>query len=617
MHSFWAYLTALIFLASAFLAIPVAAQPEQPVDGVHRLGGTFMTGTLDDVLDQAPAGELVPFFETESKAFEHVRYHQLVDDIRVFGASASEHTSLKHPEMRISHADLVPSGIETTGSFDLDKDTAVDLVKSHLEIGALVPHTSVATDPVWFHDGDVLRAAYEVQLTAIDPAGSWSVVVDGASGEVLAKVTKSEITHDHGHETRALSTPEVSRLLSGLPLDPSDPAHTDAHDPGFEPTRADYDATLFQINPIVAMQEAEFRDNPAGIDDGSFEDSMVQVTIKNIQEGLPLQTDRAWVVDALTVPVAGLDLDFRRDDPRFQEVMVLYNVEVALDIMEEQGYGDLLSYEQVRAISRVPSPLPNALATQDPVTGQGYIIFFYRAPIVPPLYDDDIGFASTAEDGEVVVHELGHLFHFAAAPGVSFGAWAEGSADFFAALLLEGDGLSEGYGDPCITEWFAGYLESSMPEWDELHCLRVLDNDLVYPDDATGAGHHDGQFWSGANWEIRQEIGQNASIQLFMESLFLTPGSASNFTVLADTVMHADCGLSDCANRDVIRGSFEGKSIAVSALPEEFMELIAASENATGADTDDLEEAIPAPAFVAVVALVFASVIAVRARLRR
>jgi hypothetical protein len=57
--------------------------------------------------------------------------------------------------------------------------------------------------------------------------------------------------------------------------------------------------------------------------------------------------------------------------------------------------------------------------------------------------------------------------------------------------------------DPaCVADWDATSYTSDVP-----HCLRRVDEDLVYPDDLVGQVHADGRIWSRALWEIRGAVG--------------------------------------------------------------------------------------------------------------
>ncbi len=115
------------------------------------------------------------------------------------------------------------------------------------------------------------------------------------------------------------------------------------------------------------------------------------------------------------------------------------------------------------------------------------------------------GRVDDAEDGEVILHELGHQIHFSQ------------STTFFA--TVEAGGISEGFGDywaGTVGEWAAGPTSdpACIADWDAVsytagpvHCLRRLDRDLSYPEDLIGAVHRDGQIWSHALWNLRTAIG--------------------------------------------------------------------------------------------------------------
>jgi hypothetical protein len=115
------------------------------------------------------------------------------------------------------------------------------------------------------------------------------------------------------------------------------------------------------------------------------------------------------------------------------------------------------------------------------------------------------GGVDDAEDGEVILHELGHQIHFSASPTfystVEAGGIGEGFGDYWAATVSEW--ATGGEPDPeCIAEW-----DSISYTTGPVHCLRRLDRDLMYPADLTGRVHRDGQIWSHALWNMRTAIG--------------------------------------------------------------------------------------------------------------
>jgi Zn-dependent metalloprotease len=115
------------------------------------------------------------------------------------------------------------------------------------------------------------------------------------------------------------------------------------------------------------------------------------------------------------------------------------------------------------------------------------------------------GGVDDAEDGEVILHELGHQIHFSQ------------SSTFFA--TTEAGAISEGFGDywaATVSEWATGGEPDPecIAEWDSIsytrgpvHCLRRLDEPKMYPTDLDGEVHSDGEIWSHALWNLRGEIG--------------------------------------------------------------------------------------------------------------
>lgn len=607
----------ILALCVALWTVPtVSATASDAEDPTERLvEESFVVEELDDALtDVDHAGELAPAHETDTRAFETVRYEQRVDGIPVHGAFASEHRP-HEADWTVSHYALAPAAMSPGSSFELAEDEAVDRVLDALD-ATLVPDLEPQAEQVWWPGEDSLRAAFEVRLASMDPVGSWTVVVDAADGEVLDRTNLDPGFAEHP-DPAAAQTPATEVDAPGLE------APAPAVDGGADERGINVTAHPFQVNPIVGLQEAGFRDNPAGIDDGSFEDARQQVGFDGVYQRDRLQTEHVRIQDALTVPTGQQELDFRRDDPRFVELMTAYYTDLALEEMEALGYEDFFDYEQVHSVTRAPSPLPNAFATS--LAGQGYNVFFYKAPAAST--GGFGGFASLAEDGEVVVHELAHLFHFAFAPGVSgdwYGAFAEGTADYYASVILEAE--SGGFGDPCVGEWATTYFDaagSDVPQHGDLVCIRVLDNNLTYPDDMAGdpddpgSGHYNGQFWSGAQWEIRQEIGRNESLVLVTEALQAMPENLDSIEDLVAATVTADCALTNCTRVDTIEGAFEEKEIPIPELDLEGLDETPVDEELNATETDDGEDAsgVPGPGVAgALASIALAVALGVRSR---
>lgn len=483
------------------------------------------------VLPLASAGagtdeELREYWRYESHAFEHIRYHQVVDGLRVLDASASRHASNGAVAFTLEHEDLADTS-ERAGAFLVPEAAALATARQALTVpGPLLDAPRL--ERVWVQTDDGLRKAYAVSLSP-EAKGHFRVVVDGATGAVL--------------EVRDLAW------------------------------YAEVPARVFRVNPIVGLQDPALQDNPLNLDDGRFAAAMMDVSVNLSGEGF--RSDDVIITDALLAP--GDELVFDRADPRFLEVMALHYMERAFDAFDRLGYGDLIE-DPVRVRAHAlpmfgvfPATGPDAYA------GNGQVTVFYRAPSLWLEGPDSFqaGTASSGEDADILVHELGHILHAAANPDVEPGwgwIWGEGNGDILAALILEEE--HDGFGQDCIFEWLATYYHPSFSfRKDDLLCMRVLDNDLVWPDDQFGPtdeyqwAHENGQFWAGAVWDIYQGIGRDAALTLWIESLFLVPAEMTGFEDMGEALLIADLALTGGTRGTLIREAFAAKGVALSPPP--------------------------------------------------
>jgi Zn-dependent metalloprotease len=117
------------------------------------------------------------------------------------------------------------------------------------------------------------------------------------------------------------------------------------------------------------------------------------------------------------------------------------------------------------------------------------------------------GGVDDAEDAEVIVHEYGHAVHASQVPGYGASLDAGSIGEAFGDYLGVTVGLAAAaqYGWPvkapeaCVADWDSVSYTSDTP-----HCLRRLDTDLTV-DDREGEVHFDGQIWSAALWDIRND----------------------------------------------------------------------------------------------------------------
>lgn len=204
------------------------------------------------------------------------------------------------------------------------------------------------------------------------------------------------------------------------------------------------------------------------------------------------------------------------DDP-FAEVNAYYHVTRAAAYFAESfdhEFGSDIEIYTNFFISQ-PNDCANAYYAQD-MMGNDLLIY--------GQYEMDFGY-----DGDVVLHEFGHLINHDRAPltmeyfyyddhGMYAGPGAidEGMADYWSASLQDSS---------THAEYSSGALGMG----------RDLDNDFTCPGDVVGESHHDGQVISGAGWEIREALGAELTDDLMYEALGLI-GSRPTLGEFAEAV---------------------------------------------------------------------------------
>jgi zinc metalloprotease ZmpB len=240
---------------------------------------------------------------------------------------------------------------------------------------------------------------------------------------------------------------------------------------------------------------------------------------------------------------------YRRNQDEFEQVMAYYW------ITESQTYiHDVLGFGKTRrAINNGPQDVrinqwgvDNSFATNDHKKVE---LRFGKGGV------DD------AEDAEVILHEYGHAIHFA--QNFSFaseeaGAISEGFADYWAVTVSDVVATALGVPEleplPCVADWDATSYTSTVP-----HCLRTVDKNLHYPADLNGEVHHDGQIWSRALWDIRQNLGHVKADTIILQGSFDFPGTT--MTDLAKSTVAAAQGLFGAGAAAVVTQAFVDRGI--------------------------------------------------------
>ena len=118
------------------------------------------------------------------------------------------------------------------------------------------------------------------------------------------------------------------------------------------------------------------------------------------------------------------------------------------------------------------------------------------------------------------MHEYGHSVQDSQVPGfgtnLESGSIGEGFSDYLAVAVTEWAAGSGKAKDPaCVADWDSVSYTRTAP-----HCLRRLDGTKVYPADAQGEVHADGEIWSSALWAIRGSLGDTAGSRVIINAQF-------------------------------------------------------------------------------------------------
>ena len=220
---------------------------------------------------------------------------------------------------------------------------------------------------------------------------------------------------------------------------------------------------------------------------------------------------RARTLEPKLRTAANVEL-LRAKDDRFEQVMAYFWVTEAQKYIQSLGFGS--TYRPIN------------MESQDIRINQFGIDNSYSWDKNDVLRFGKGG-VDDAEDAEVILHEYGHaMLDSQSTPFGAFGASAEAGA------------MHEGFGDywavtvsaviaptadlPCVADWDAVSYTSGTP-----HCLRRVDTNLHYPEDLNGRVHHDGQIWSRALWDIRNDLGHvKADTIILMAQFSFAPDSS-------------------------------------------------------------------------------------------
>ena len=263
---------------------------------------------------------------------------------------------------------------------------------------------------------------------------------------------------------------------------------------------------VFFPNPVAYLQDQSLTDQKDA-DYPELQPAYVTVALTNLDGSGYLVGDWANIRNEVGAPAYSDTNTFLYDrhDDRFEQVMAYYWVTEAQKYIQSLGFGTLYR--------------PINMESQDIRINQWGLDNSYSWDKQDVLRFGKGG-VDDAEDAEVILHEYGHaMMDSQAEPfgnfgtSVEAGSIGEGFGDYWAVTVSN---VIAPTPDPaCVADWDSVSYTISEP-----HCLRRVDLNLHYPEDLIGAVHHDGQIWSRALWDIRNELGNEVADTLILEAQF-------------------------------------------------------------------------------------------------
>jgi hypothetical protein len=306
--------------------------------------------------------------------------------------------------------------------------------------------------------------------------------------------------------------------------------------------------SVFVPNPVQELGTetlTDQKDSDAAVPASAYHD----VTLTNLDGSGFLHGDWATVVSETGNPAYSPTNTFRytRSDDRFEQVMAYYWVTQSELYLQSLGFGKWLPPVdmQPQRVRINQYGADNSFTTDQP----SLEVRFGKGGV------DD------AEDGEVILHELGHAIHFS--QGFAFAseqadAISEGFGDYWAVTV--GDIVRQAVGvatrEPlaCVADWDSTSYTTDVP-----HCLRRVDEDLHYPGGLNGEVHHDGEIWSRALFDIRNGLGHVEADTIIVESSMTFLGTT--MPQLAQTTVSTAQSMYGTKAANVVFAAFHARGI--------------------------------------------------------
>jgi len=396
----------------------------------------------------------------------------------------------------------------------MSSDEAVSIARDFLETNQL---QRAESELMIYAPNGPGRLVHQVDVVTYH--GAWDILVDAVSGDVFRSEPTTHLRDPH-------ATHSTSDVLPATQPIKERPANVQ---------RVDGSGWVFDPDPMstAGAQYGEipgFKDND-NADSPELTAQLKERTLPDLSfDGTNFSLTGPWAdMQDVESPQRGSfeqsssDFHFTRSQPAFEGVNSYFHLDNSMRYINETLGFELKPIYYDGGVRFDPHWGDNTVNAQY-LGGEGRLRF-------------GEGGVDSAEDADIVLHELGHGLHDWVTDG-NLGrthGLSEGSSDYWAASYTRGLGL--------MSESDPGY--HTLARWGLRPSFggRTVDYGGRYPFDLTGAIHTDGQIWASAVMAVWDELGQQTTDLLFLEALSMlgtgsTTEDAARAIVLADTLLN-------------------------------------------------------------------------------
>ncbi len=387
--------------------------------------------------------------------------------------------------VNLEHHDAAATVVDTS---DLGAAFAIARVQ------ATAPDASEprATRGVFVSKEGLARVAWQVKLSTQTPPHDWTVYVDAATGDELARR-------------------DGVRFIDGT-------------------------AYVFDMSPVASTGNTSLLDG-SGATTPALDAARFLVTLPRLDGS---GNTRGLFADVHPRTLGRVnsstnDFLFSRDALGFEQANVYFHLDRSQARIQSLGF------------TNVNNRVQEAIVDAQTADNSFYSSNNLRLNFGTGGVDD-------AEDADIVCHEYGHSIQDDQVPGFGGGdegAMGEGFGDYLAAsfaLALAPDAGHAQLSDPaCVGDWDAISYSTTTPK-----CLRRVDGTKHWPEADESEVHADGEVWSAGLWDLRSALGGDLTDRLVLEAHFLL-GQSSTFSTATQALLTADLNVNAGLNRTTIR----------------------------------------------------------------